>query len=161
MLDWQMRDRISILLVVQEQDRAGDVFIELPHAVPSAEFLPRGRREGKRQGHEGGTPLIVCDLCKRIPMQGKHEPFLYEIVTLKAEDTKTGRKGVAAGREIIRIQLHLCDACISTLNADLGRFIQSKKDTPPMVTRQPVEPREIVENIAGRAFGSDSDLEAR
>lgn len=69
--------------------------------------------------------MIICDRCKKIPRGGKSEPFLYEIVGTKMEETKTGKRGTASGREIVKIAMHLCDHCISMFNRDLGFFCHS------------------------------------
>jgi hypothetical protein len=75
--------------------------------------------------------MIVCDRCKKLPKGGKNEPFLYEITGSKMEETKVGKKGTAASREIVKIVMHLCDACITVFNRDLGSFIVSVRDNEP------------------------------
>jgi hypothetical protein len=75
--------------------------------------------------------MIVCDRCKKIPSKGKNEPFLYELTGSKMEETKTGKGRPAAGREIVKIPMHLCDGCITAFNRGLGAFIVSVRDNEP------------------------------
>jgi hypothetical protein len=76
--------------------------------------------------------MIICDRCKKVPAKGKHEPFLYELVGSKMEETKVGKRGAAVGREIVKIPMHLCDTCITAFNRELGAFIVGIRDNEPV-----------------------------
>lgn len=98
--------------------------------------------------------MIVCDRCKRLPKSGKHEPLLYEITGSKMEETKIGKKGTAASREIVKIVMHLCDSCITTFNRDLDSFIVSVRDNEPAeFDNDPAKPVGLTE----RDFGHNAE----
>jgi hypothetical protein len=112
--------------------------------------------------------MIVCDVCKKIPKGGKNEPFLYEITGSKMEETKVGKKGAAAGREIVKIPMHLCDGCITVVNRNLGRLVSSMQENEPTeFEHDPSKPVGITErefahtaeqaqaNVANRVRGED------
>jgi len=61
--------------------------------------------------------MNVCDHCQRIP-KGKdanRKPFVYTLLGLKDE------------REIVRIELHICDICLTDFNKKLGQFVHAMK----------------------------------
>lgn len=80
--------------------------------------------------------MIVCDCCKLTPIgknRSKAKPFDYQIVGTKVEDpsTKSAAKKAVA-REVVKIDLHLCDDCITIFNQRLGAFIHAMKTNEPM-----------------------------
>lgn len=98
--------------------------------------------------------MIICDRCKKVPKGTKNQPFLYELTGTKMEETKTGKRGTATGREIVKIPMHLCDPCITEFNKSLGHFIGGVRDNEPVeFDNDPTQPVGITE----RGFG-DRDL---
>jgi hypothetical protein len=97
--------------------------------------------------------MIVCDRCKKIPSKaGKNEPFLYELTGTKVEETRVGKKGAAAGREIVKITMHLCEGCITSFNRDLGYFISGIRENETVeIDNNPARPVGMTE----RDFGHD------
>ena len=62
--------------------------------------------------------MIICDICQNTDIR-KYKPFEYHVICVKQEE-KNKR---TVGREVIKIEMHLCEKCISEFNNRLGNFI--------------------------------------
>jgi hypothetical protein len=69
--------------------------------------------------------MIVCDMCKSVDVR-KNKPFECEVKTIKMEEKgASSTKKTVVPRELVSIQMHLCDRCITEFNQKLGHFIHS------------------------------------
>lgn len=66
--------------------------------------------------------MKVCDLCKKVPIgiEKARKPFDYIFVGTKVEEKKRGR-------EIVKIEMHLCDRCITDFNSKFGTWLQGMR----------------------------------
>lgn len=64
--------------------------------------------------------MRICDICKDL----KKSTFEVRLVVVKAEE----KKGKIMDREVISILIDLCDKDITTLNFQLGKFVQELRN---------------------------------
>jgi len=61
--------------------------------------------------------MKVCDLCKN----EKCFPIKIEVIKEELHARKAGRKG--ADKQIIKIEMDLCDNCLTKFTQELGSFV--------------------------------------